>query len=180
MHLWGKVFLGVLGVLVLLFALGVAMLFFNIVPLLALQKWLVDFYTLLHHNFLTKALSIVGLVLLVVGAVSLFRLLVPWGGKFLVYRTDEGEIRVSFDSLHALAQEALRGFQEIVSVKPSVEKIGPEARLLLHLVVRTDASIPELSNLVQAKVRERIERQTGIVLKDIKLLVDLQPREQAV
>jgi hypothetical protein len=179
MQLWGKVVLGVVGILLLLFAAGVGVLFFNVVSLLALQEWMVNFYALLHLSFLTKALSVVGIVLLVAGAVALLRLLVPRGGRFLTYRTEEGEIRVSFDSLEALAREALRGFQEIVSVTPRVEKVGKEACMVLHLVVRTDAAIPELSNLVQTKVRERIERQTGIVLKNVRLLVDLKAQETA-
>lgn len=180
MQLFGKVVAGVLGIFLLLFAVVVVVLFFNVVPILAIQEWLVDFHTLLHRNVFTKALSATGIVLLVLGAVFLFRLLLPRGGRFIVQRTEEGEVRVSFDSLHALAREALRGFQEIISVTPKVERIGSDAQLLLHLVVRTDTSIPELSSLVQTKVRERIERQTGITLKDIKLLVDLQPREDTV
>lgn len=177
MQLFGKIVAGIVGIFVLLFALGVAVLFFNLVPLLAIQEWLVDFHTLLHRNILTRTLSAIGIVLLILGAVFLLRLLAPRGGRFIVQRTEEGEIRVSFESLHALAREALRGFQEIVAVTPKVEKVGPEAQLLLHLVVRTDTSIPELSSLVQTKVRERIERQTGITLRDIKLLVDLQPQD---
>ncbi|MEN3203690.1 MAG: alkaline shock response membrane anchor protein AmaP [Atribacterota bacterium] len=180
MQLFGKVVTGIVGILVLLFAVGVAILFFNVVPLLAIQEWLVDFHTLLHRNTLTKALSATGIVLLVVGAVFLFRLLLPRGGRFIVQRTEEGEIRVSFESLHVLAREALQGFREIVSVTPRVTKIGQEAQLVLHLVVRADASIPELSSLVQTKVRERIERQTGITLRDVKLLIDLQPKEETV
>ncbi|MCS7242888.1 MAG: alkaline shock response membrane anchor protein AmaP [Candidatus Caldatribacterium sp.] len=180
MQLLGKVIAGIVGVLVLLFALGIAVLFFDLVPLLAIQEWIVDFHTLLHRNVLTRALSAVGIVALVLGAVLLFRLLLPRGGRFIVQRTDEGEIRVSFDSLHALAQEALRGFQEIIAVTPKVERVGSEAQLALHLVVRTDTSIPELSSLVQTKVRERIERQTGITLRNIRLFVDLQPKENTV
>ncbi len=175
-----KVVAGVLGVLALLFAGALVVLFFNLVPLLAIQEWLVDLYILLHFSFLTRTLSIAGIVLLVLVAIFLFRLLLPRGGRFVVQRMEEGEVRVSFESLHALAREALRGFQEILAVTPKVEKVGPEARLVLHLVVQADTSIPELSSLVQTKVRERIERQTGIVLRDIKLFVDLKPREEAV
>lgn len=180
MHLFGKVVTGVLGVLVLLFAAGIVVLFFNLVSLLAIQEWLVEFYALLHRNIVTKTISVVGIILLVLGAVSLLRLLFPRGGRFIVQKTEDGEIRVSFESLQALARETLRGFQEILAVTPRVERVGREAQLVLHLLVRTDASIPELSSLVQTKVRERIERQTGIVLRDVKLLVDLQPQEETV
>ncbi|MGQ9623373.1 MAG: alkaline shock response membrane anchor protein AmaP [Candidatus Caldatribacteriaceae bacterium] len=177
MYIWGKVLAGILGIILLLFALGLGILTFNVFSLLAIQKWIVDCYMLLHRGLLNQALSVIGVVLLVVGAVALFRTLFP-RGRFLIYRTDEGEIKVSFDSLHSLTREALKGMEEIISVTPRVEKRGQSARLFLHLVVRTDASIPELSNIVQTKVRERIERQTGIALDDVKLLVDLQPKEQ--
>lgn len=179
MHIWGKVLVGILGIILLLIALGLGILAFKVFPLLAIQRWIVDCYMLLHRSLFNQVLSIIGVFLLVVGAVALFRTLLP-RGRFLVYRTEEGEIKVSFDSLHSLAQEALRGMQEIVSVTPQVEKKGHNTRLFLHLVVRTDASIPELSSIVQAKVRERIERQTGIALDDVKLIVDLQPKEQAI
>jgi len=37
-----------------------------------------------------------------------------------------------------------------------------------------------LSALAQNKIREKIERQTGIVVKNIKLFVDLKPQEKTV
>jgi uncharacterized alkaline shock family protein YloU len=55
--------------------------------------------------------------------------------------------------------------------------MGSNLILNLSLAVKPDTSIPDFSLAVKNKVRERIERQTGITLSDIRLSIDLKKEE---
>ncbi|MGC8779132.1 MAG: alkaline shock response membrane anchor protein AmaP, partial [Candidatus Caldatribacteriaceae bacterium] len=110
-------------------------------------------------------------------AFFLFRFLIPRREESITYVTGEGEIKISFESIKALAQEALKGLSEILSVEPRVEKTGNNLILNLFLAVKPETSIPEFSATVKNKVRERIERQTGITLSEVRLSIDLRKEE---
>ncbi len=56
--------------------------------------------------------------------------------------------------------------------------MGNEARLILHLIVTPEASIPELSPIIQNRVKEKIERQTGVIVKEVKLTIDLKSEDK--
>jgi len=180
MNFWGKFFTFIVGVILIGKALGIIALTFKLVPLLTLQEWVVATYLFFSQNIFSQILGVILAVVLIMVAFLVFRLLIPKPEKSLLYHTEQGDIKVSFNSLQSLTQEALRGFDEILQSQAEVEKVGNEARLILHLAVKPEASIPELSPLVQNKVKEKIERQTGVTVKEVKLAIDLKPEEQAI
>ncbi|MCX7667371.1 MAG: alkaline shock response membrane anchor protein AmaP [Atribacterota bacterium] len=177
MAFWGRLFAFLLGLLLILIAIGITTVVFNIVPVLVIQEWITSFYLFFHTNFLFRVLGIFVIAAFIVVAVFLFRFLVSRKEESITYATGEGEIKISFESIRALAQEALKSFNEILLVEPRVEKVGNNLILNLSLAVKPDTSIPEFSTAVKNKVRERIERQTGIALSDIRLSIDLKKGE---
>ncbi|HPT63429.1 MAG TPA: alkaline shock response membrane anchor protein AmaP [Candidatus Atribacteria bacterium] len=178
MNFWGKFFTFIVGIILIGMALGMIAITFNLVPLLTLQEWVVATYLFFSQNIFSQALGVIFTVILVLVALLIFRLLIPKREKSLIYHTEQGDIRVSFDSLQSLAQEALRGFDEILQSRAEVEKVGNEARLILHLIVKPEASIPELSPIIQNRVKEKIERQTGVIVKEVKLTIDLKSEDK--
>ena len=127
------------------------------------------FYLFFTQNIFFKILGILVAALFVFLACALLRFCFQ---KWIIRsytETPEGEIKISFNSLKALTKEALRNVDEVVSVEPEITKAGNEAQILLHLQVKSDTSVPDLSSMVQNKVREKIERQTGIIVKISKL-----------
>ncbi|MEI6157167.1 MAG: alkaline shock response membrane anchor protein AmaP [Atribacterota bacterium] len=177
---WGKLFAFILAVVSLAIAFFMVSLFFNFVSVLNVQQWFLSFYLFFVQNIFFKILGFLVAALFVFLAGALLRFLLPKEENCIIYSTPEGEIKVSFNSLKALTKDALQNMTEIIQADPEIIKIGNDARILLRLLVRSDASVPDLSAAVQNKVRERIEKQTGIVLKDIKLFVDLKPEEKPV
>lgn len=177
MVFWGRFFAFLLGLVLLLFALGILAVVFNLVPILLIQEWVTSFYLFFHANFLFRTLGVLIVAAFVVVAFLLFRFLLPRREETVIYATGEGEVRISFESIKSLAQEALKTFSEILSVESKVEKVGNNLALNLFLAVKPETSIPELSGAVKTKVRERIERQTGITLSDIRLSIDLKKDE---
>ncbi len=180
MNFWGKFFTFIVGIILIGKALGIVAMTFKLVPLLTLQEWVVATYLFFSQDIFSRVLGVILAVILVFVAFLVFRLLISKPEKTLVYHTEQGDIKVSFSSLQSLAQEALRSFDEILQSRAEIEKVGNEARLILHLAVKPEASIPELSPAVQNKVKEKIERQTGVTVKEVKLTIDLKPEEEAV
>jgi uncharacterized alkaline shock family protein YloU len=177
---WGKLFALILAIISLLVAFFVIVMIFNVVSLITIQQWLLSFYLFFTQNFIFKILGILVAALFVFLACALLRFLLPKMDNSIVYETPEGEIKISFNSLKALTKEALRNVEEVVSVEPEVTKTGNEAHILLRLQVKPETSVPDLSAMIQNKVREKIERQTGIIVKNIKLFIDLKSQEKPV
>ena len=177
---WGKLFALILAIISLLVAFLMVVMIFNVISLITIQQWLLSFYLFFAQNIFFKILGVLVAALFVFLAGALLRFLFPKIDNSIVYQTPEGEIKISFDSLKALTKEALRNVEEIVSVDPEIAKAGNEAQIYLHLQVKPDTSVPDLSSMVQNKVRDKIERQTGIVVKNIKLFVDLKSQEKSV
>ena len=178
--LWGKLFALILAIIALLAAFFIVVLIFNIIPLMTIQQWLLSCYLFFAQNIFFKILGILVAALFVFLAGALLRFLFPKIENTIVYATPEGEIKISFNSLKALTRDALQNVEEIVNIDPEITKSGNDARIALHLQVKSDTSVPDLSAMIQNKIREKIERQTGIVVKDIKLFVDLKPQEKPV
>ena len=177
---WGKLFALILAVLSLVVAFFMVVIIFDVVSMISIQQWLLSFYLFFTQNIFFKILGILVAALFVFLACALLRFLLPRMENSIIYSTPEGEIKISFNSLKALAREALRNIEDIVTVDPEITKVGNEAQVNLHLQVKSEASVPDLSTMVQGKIREKIERQTGIVVKDIKLFVDLKSQEKPV
>ncbi len=177
MVFWGRLFAFLLGLLLVLIALSIATVIFNIIPVITVQEWVTSFYLFFRLNIFFQILGLLVVVAFLGVAFFLFRFLLPSRDKTVTYATSEGEVKISFESIKALAEEALKGFSEIISTESQVEKRGNNLILSLILGVKPDTSIPELSAAVKSKVRERIERQTGIALSDIYLSVDLKKEE---
>ncbi|HAX98675.1 MAG TPA: alkaline shock response membrane anchor protein AmaP [Candidatus Atribacteria bacterium] len=177
---WGKLFALILAIISLLVAFFIVVMIFNVISLITIQQWLISFYLFFTQNIFFKILGVLVVALFVFLACALLRFLLPKMDNSIVYETPEGEIKISFNSLKALTIEALRNVEEVVSVEPEITKAGNEAQILLRLQVKSDTSVPDLSSMVQNKVREKIERQTGIIVKNIKLFVDLKSQEKLI
>ena len=177
MAFWGRLFAFLLGLVLIFVAVGIITVVFGLVPVLVVQEWITSFYLFFQVNILFRILGVLIIAAFVVVAFLLFRFLLPRREESVIYATGEGEIKISFESIKALAQEALKGFGEILSVEPRVEKMGGNLILNLFLAVKPDTSIPDFSLAVKNKVRERIERQTGIALSDVRLSIDLKKEE---
>jgi len=178
MQFWGKLFAAVLGLIALVVAGLLVSLFLNILPLLTVQIWMVHFTSFFTQHWFFQFLGVLLAAFFVFLALLLFRFLLPRPDRTVLYHTPEGDIKVSYNSISSLAKEALRNTSDILSMEADVEKAGNSARLFLRLGVKSHVSVSDFSPMVQQKVREKIERHTGITLKDVKLLIDLQSQDQ--
>jgi len=181
MNWWEKIFALILGVISLLVAWGLGAIIFGSLPLITVQEWLTSFYLFFSQSIGYLILGGIVVALFVLLAIFFFRFLLPQKEPVITYHTPEGKVKISFDSIKTLSREAIKDLDAITAIDPQVEKVGSNARVILKLKVKSlTSSIPELSSLVQNRVKQKIEEKTGVTLKEVRLTIDLlspQPSE---
>jgi|GEM_PF-388729 len=176
---WGKFFTFLVGIILVFLGVELLLLVLGIMPVLSIQRAIAAAYLFFARGLLQQFVGVLLSALFLIAACFVFRLLLlRRKEEHLVFDTGEGKIRISFASIRALTREALKDIPSIVSIDPQVESTAQGPSVVVKLLVKPDTVIPELSSLVQNRVKERIERQTGIVLRDVRLFVDLAPSEE--
>lgn len=95
------------------------------------------------------------------------------GNLSVVQKTSFGEIKISIDSIKRLTLKVVKGMGEITETRPAVNILKSGGiNIDLHLSVKQDVNIPELSEKVQRKVKEYLLETSGIEAKEIKIHID--------
>lgn len=95
------------------------------------------------------------------------------GNLSVVQKTSFGEIKISMGSIKRLALKVIKGMAEITETRPEVNILKSGGiNIDLHLSVKQDVNIPELSEKIQRKVKEYILETSGIETKEIKIHID--------
>jgi len=82
---------------------------------------------------------------------------------------DKGNLSV----VQSLALKVIKGMGEITETRPEVNILKSGGiNLDLHLSVKQDVNIPELSEKVQRKLKEYLLETSGIETKEIKIHID--------
>jgi len=88
-------------------------------------------------------------------------------------KTSFGEIKISTGSIKRLALKVIKGMGEIMETRVEVNILKSGGiNIDLHLSVKQDVNIPELSEKIQGKVKEYILKTSGIETKEIKIHID--------
>jgi len=95
------------------------------------------------------------------------------GNLSVVQKTSFGEIKISTGSIKRLALKVVKGMGEITETRPEVNILKSGGiNIDLHLSVKQDVNIPELSEKVQRKLKEYLLETSGIETKEIKIHID--------
>jgi uncharacterized alkaline shock family protein YloU len=95
------------------------------------------------------------------------------GNLSVVQKTSFGEIKISIGSIKRLSLKVIKGMGEIMETRPEVNILKSGGiNIDLHLSVKQDVNIPELSEKVQRKLKEYLLETSGIETKEIKIHID--------
>ncbi len=95
------------------------------------------------------------------------------GNLSAVQKTSFGEIKISIGSIKHLILKVVKGMGEITETRPEVNILKPGGiNIDLHLSVKQDVNIPELSEKIQRKLKEYFLETSGIETKEIKIHID--------
>jgi len=120
-----------------------------------------------------KEAALVGFVFFCVSVRLLWMSVTPRGVRqTIVQETALGKVQISLSAIENLVQKVARQVKGVRGVKSYV--INKEQGICAHLkvVVSPDASIPELSDEIQNRVRSYITNVVGTQVADIQIFVD--------
>ncbi|ABO49602.1 conserved hypothetical protein [Desulforamulus reducens MI-1] len=93
-------------------------------------------------------------------------------GKAVVHDYTLGQVRISLTTIENLVKKVVYQIQGVKEVKPRVIQTSKGMGLHIRAIVSPDISIPEVSRQIQQRVQEYLSQTTGIVVTDIKVIVD--------
>lgn len=90
----------------------------------------------------------------------------------IVKITDTGSIRISIDTVNALAVKLARSVENIRDVRINTLMAEQGIDIYIRAAMTPDANIPEVSQKLQEAVKSGIEAHTGLFVKNIPVYVD--------
>lgn len=86
--------------------------------------------------------------------------------------TNIGEISISLNSIENIAQNAAKKVSGVKESKTVVKKAEDGVAIDIRTVVMPELSIPTISEDVQGRVKKAVEDASGIVVKQVKVIVE--------
>jgi len=129
----------------------------------------------IYSNFFNQ------IILGLVGALLIFLVIyliwqkakIDKGNLSVVQKTSFGEIKISTGSIKRLALKVVKGMGDIAETRSEVNILKSGGiNIDLHLSVKQDVNIPELSEKIQRKLKEYLLETSGIEAKEIKIHID--------
>jgi len=130
---------------------------------------------LIYSNFFNQiTLGLVGILLIFLAVYLIWqKTQIDKGNLSVVQKTSFGEIKISIGSIKRLALKVIKGMGEITETRSEVNILKSGGiNIDLHLFVKQDVKIPELSEKIQRKLKEYLLETSGIETKEIKIHID--------
>jgi uncharacterized alkaline shock family protein YloU len=143
--------------------------------LFSLESFFFKINYLIYSNLFNQiALGLIGVLLI------FFVFYLIWqksqidkGNLSVVQKTSFGEIKISIGSIKRLALKVVKEMGEITETRSEVDILKSGGiNIGLHISVKQDVNIPELSEKIQRKLKEYLLDTSGIETKEIKIYID--------
>jgi len=92
--------------------------------------------------------------------------------KAIVQQTTLGELRVTYTALENLVHKAVYQVPGVKDLRTSIRALAEGISVTCKIMVAPDVVIPELSEQIQARVRDYLAEIVGITVKETKVLVE--------
>lgn len=161
--------------LMVIYTLGIMMLLF--IAGLAALGWTTPVELLQLSLFYDRDRVIVGSIVVFYLLVSLKFFLQALSGErapaqAVVRETEMGQIRISVEALENITFKAASQIKGVKDVKPKVACLPDGVKIMVRVVVMPQISVPQVSDEIQATVREYITDTVGIKVLCVKVLVN--------
>jgi uncharacterized alkaline shock family protein YloU len=125
-------------------------------------------YWLREHTWESLLLAV---VILLIGILPFLRPTKKLNERSFRTSSKFGEIRVTMDALSDIIMRSANEVAGVRMVQPSVREREDGLEVIVHCQLNPEVVIPEISDQLQSKVREDVERYTGIKVAEVKVLV---------
>lgn len=169
-----------ISVRILLFIISLLLGFFSIIMII-LPFEQIQFLSVERITFFLESLKgnyvllIVGLIILLFSIKILLLSLKINNSKekisYVVKNNEHGEVKISSDTIVGLVYHVCNRFSGLKNVKVKVDIIEGQLYINLNGDVVPEINIPDMSNDLQAKVKEHVESCTGVNVSEIKVFI---------
>ena len=133
-----------------------------------------DMISSIQFNWLTRAaVTAAGLLLAFLCVKVIFS--VPKkvrSSNAMVKSTQEGGIFISIPALSTIAGTVASKMNEVRDMKSMITSRDDGIYMRLRVVFKPEVNVPEASTRLQTDVKQAIENQAGVPVREIRLLVD--------
>lgn len=139
------------------------------------NEYLISWFdSIFLESFSSKVLLfLISIILLGMNLVFLFSGLTENKEKKAVTKlTNFGQVSISINTLENIALTATKKINGIKETKAYVTRRLDTISVLLKIVVLAELNIPTLAEDTQVRVKKTIEESTGIVVENVKVLVE--------
>ena len=142
---------------------------FNTISIFSLKS-ITEYDNIINGNY---TYSIIGVILFMLSMISLFSGLKPNLNRsnHIVTYMNFGDLRISDEAIKGLAHNVISKIVGIRDSKIVVDFIEGYVTILIKGQVSPDTNIPEVAKEIQDKVKETIENNTGIEVKQVNVEV---------
>ena len=84
------------------------------------------------------------------------------GEQFITFDTEGGSVSISMKAIRDFLTRVGDEFAAILSLEPAIRATGGSVEVDLNLRVKAGTQIPELSKMLQARIRETIKDNLGL------------------
>lgn len=84
------------------------------------------------------------------------------GEQFITFDTDGGSVSISMKAIRDFLARVGDEFAAVLSLDPSIRAVGGSVEVDLNLRVKAGTQIPELSKMLQNRIRETIKDNLGL------------------
>jgi uncharacterized alkaline shock family protein YloU len=161
--------------LIILISLAVFFISLKPVPVKVLTEVINNGFYALYNSILNQI--ILGLMAFLLFSLAIY--LIQKKNRFntlnlsVTQKTSFGEVKISLNSLKHLIFKVLKKMEKIKESKSSINILRTGGiNIDLHLVLKEDVNIPEISEKIQRELKDYLLETTGIEVKEIKIYID--------
>ncbi|MBZ2173751.1 alkaline shock response membrane anchor protein AmaP [Schnuerera sp. xch1] len=171
MSIFNRIILLIFSLLVGIISIIMMIFPFKQISFLSVNN-LTYYLELIKGNYL---LSVIGLIILVL-SIKMLLLSIKFDNKeknltYLIKMTDHGEIKISSNTVSGLVQYIADKFTGIRNINTKVNIVEGQLFINLKGDVTPEINIPEMTNDLQAKVKEHVQNCTGVKVTNIEVII---------
>jgi len=118
--------------------------------------------------------STIGLVVFLIGLLVFYNSIKRSKDNNINYikkMTDLGEIKISSETIIGLVQHVSSKFSGLNNIKVTIDILEGQLYIYVKGEVNPEINITEISNTLQGKIKEHIEKCTGVNIMEIKVII---------
>lgn len=102
----------------------------------------------------------------------------PRQREVVIRETLLGKIEIAATALESLIRRAARQVQDVREVRPVLRSDREGLVVFLHMNVNPDANLPDISQEVQEKVQDYLEKKAGVQVSRVQVLIQSVAADQ--